>query len=462
MSFGGVIQGALALIVVLGVLVFIHELGHFLAAKLFRVRVEVFSLGFGPRLVGFRRGDTDYRIAPIPLGGYVRMSGEFGQDTEAPATDDKGLLTAKPRWQRMIIMLAGPAMNVALALVVWWGLFVHGVVMPDVPEGPPRVESLELASPALAAGLKSGDRIVAVGGKPVRSVDDYQNIVWFTPGQTLDYTIERSGSTMVLPVAIATHPRFGIGVDGVRIVPMIVGQISPGLPAEKAGLKVGDRILEVNGRSPVDVDQTLDWIRKAPGATLELRVLRGETDLVLTVEAPPTTPPTPRIGASFGQSLKLVKLGFLDAAKASGRLAAQNATMLLRTVSKLLQRQIGLGVMSGPLEIARVSRDQAAEGLIPLLQLLAFISLQLGIFNLLPIPVLDGGHILILLFEGAIRRDLSPVLKERALQAGFVLLIAFGVLVIAMDLQKAWRSTTAVPPAATAPASSSPTPSPAR
>ncbi len=450
---------AAALILVLGILVFIHELGHFLAAKRFGVRVDVFSLGFGPRLFGFRRGETDYRVSAIPLGGYVKMLGQADMPgdeagTTASALDPASYL-AKPRWQRLVILFGGPAMNVLLALVIWWGLFMAGTETLDVPVGPPQVEALEAGSPAERGGLQPGDRIVAIAGKPVGSVEDYEKVVLFSPGQALSYRVERGAETLTRQVILETDTVYGIGFDGVRLrVPILVQSVVPGGPAEKAGFRAGDRILEVNGRIPGGQNAVSALIEEFEGKPVQVTLLRDGAESTVEVVPQVGEGGRARIGVMLTPATKWVQFGPLGAAEESLKLAWQNADLLFETLSKLFTGAVGLQVMSGPIEIARISKEQASRGLQPFLYFLAFISLQLGIFNLLPIPVLDGGHILTLLVESALRRDLSMRLKERVLQVGFVFLIIFAVAVIGMDILKNYRRTAAETPrpAAEAPA----------
>jgi regulator of sigma E protease len=430
-----------ALLVVIGVLVFIHELGHFVAAKYFGVKVEVFSLGFGRRLFGFQRGETDYRVAAIPLGGYVKMLGQADTpDQEAAASEtalDPRSYLAKPRWQRLIILFAGPAMNIALALVLWWGLFMVGTETLDVPEGPPQVEVFEAGSPAEKGGLAPGDRIVAIAGKPIASVEDYEKIVLFRPGQTLSYRIERGSETLTRDVTLATHPVYGVGVDGVRVrIPILVQSVLPGGPADKAGFRAGDRILEVNGRIPGGQGAVASLVEEFQGKPVQVTVLRDGGKVVLEVVPQAADGGRARIGVMLTYPLKTVRYGPLRAAEEALKQARDNAGVLFQTLSKLVTGAIGPQVMSGPLEIARIAKEQAEQGLKPFLGLLAFISIQLGIFNLLPIPVLDGGHILTLLVEAAMRRDLSVRLKERLLQAGLVFLVLVMVGVVALDIMK--------------------------
>ena len=466
----GFLATAFYFVLVLGILVFIHEFGHFLAAKAFGVRVEVFSLGFGRRVVGFKRGETDYRLAAIPLGGYVKMSGEFGaEDDKAP---DPKFFTSKPRWQRLIVMLAGPAMNVVLALVLWTGLFMHGTEVPDLPDGPPVVERTEAGSPAEKAGLQPGDVIVELAGKKIDSIDDYETELIFHPGKEVVYGLRRGGKGVEARVAVAAHPRFGTGWDGVRPrIPIIVGDVVPGAPAEKAGLAKGDRILEVDGRAPAGIESVSKLIN-AGGATVAMTVERGGKTLTFDV-APQQKGASRMIGISVGAARRLVRYSFGQAALQSGEYAWKQAGFLFRTIGALLKRDVGLSVMSGPIEIARASREQAQAGFVAFVAWIAFISLQLGIFNLVPLPVLDGGHVAILAIEGAVRRDLPLVVKERILQIGLVLLLALAAVVIFQDIGKIFGrrepppaaaaeapAKPAAPSAPAAPAKPTPTPTP--
>jgi regulator of sigma E protease len=429
-----VLTFALYLVPVLGVLIFVHELGHFLAAKAIGVRVEVFSLGFGRRLFGARRGDTDYRVSLIPLGGYVRMSGELDAADAKSAGDEPWRFTSKPRWQRLIVMLAGPAMNIVFALALWWGLFVHGAYAL-IPQGPPVIEATESGSPAQNAGLLPGDRMVAIGDKPIRSIDDHQEAILFRPNQKVHYKVERGGRIVETELQLGTNARFGTGWDGIRIsLPILVQEITPG-PAERAGVRKGDRILDVNGHVPGDPGAVSKLIEASPGPDVALTLLRDGQPLSVNV-TPEVKGGRKLIGVSIAFPTRFVKYGLVAAMGESLREAGRQASMTAELLSQLVRRNVGMGVMSGPLEIARVSREQARQGWMPFLLLLAAISLQLGLFNLLPIPVLDGGHILILGVESALRRDVSLVIKERILQVGFVLLVAFAVLVLYGDVGK--------------------------
>ncbi|MDH3284370.1 MAG: RIP metalloprotease RseP [Acidobacteriota bacterium] len=444
---------ALAFVAVLGPLVFVHELGHFFAAKLFKVRVEVFSLGFGPRLTGFRGGETDYRIAPIPLGGYVRMAGEYTQEAD-PA--DTGLLNNKPRWQRLVIMLAGPAVNVLFAAVVWWGLFIHGFHVADIPDGPPVVEAVAEASPAASAGLEPGDRIVAVGGIEIDSFETYREEVLFRPGQTTSYRVQRDGVTLELSVPITRHAEYQIGWDGVYLLAsFLIDRVIPGGAAEEAGLKAGDRLLAVDGKMPESEAELVETIAGHAGSSLTLTVRRDEHLVDIPVVPRADSSGRGKIGIYFGRPTKFVRYGPVQAVGRSIEEIKRQSGLAFRTIAAIVKGALGFSALSGPLEIARISRQQIELGWIPLFAFMALLSLQLGVLNLLPIPVLDGGQVLILLVEAARGRDLSPGVKEKVLLTGFVMIVILMVAVIGMDFVKMQRSSAAddqPPPAQEQPA----------
>lgn len=447
MSF---IEQAFFLVVVLGILVFIHEAGHFLAARLFGVGVETFSLGFGKRLAGFRRGGTDYRVSMIPLGGYVKMVGELPEETaQEKGWPPDASFNAKTRWQRLIIMAAGPAMNIALAVFLYWALFMAGSQVPDLPEGPPRVEAVAEGSAAAEAGIQPGDQILQIGDQKITSLEEYGEERLFRPGQTVTYAIRRDGERLQRQLTLGEDPIHGVGQDGIRIGLKVVLQgISEGSPAERAGLKPGDRIVAIDGRPTVNVSELSEYIGARAGEEIELKLIRGGEELTRTVVPERTEQGQGRIGVMLSYATKFVRYGPAEAFGKAMSETWRGTTLLFRTLSALISRDLGMDVVSGPLEIARISRDQAQYGLAPFLQLLGFISLNLGIFNLLPVPVLDGGNILVLLIESALRRDLSMRIKERILQIGLVLLVAFAVFVISMDIKKLITRTVGQPPAA--------------
>jgi regulator of sigma E protease len=422
-------QNFLAFVIGLGFLIFVHESGHFFMAKLFGVRVLVFSFGFGKRLTGFRKGDTDYRISLIPLGGYVRMAGDSPEEN-VPGTP--GDFLSKPKWQRFLILLAGPFMNVAIAISFMAMLAMFGMqqrVSTSV------VGELEPKSPAVRAGLQTGDRIISIKGEPVQDFDDIRLIVTMNAGTPLRVVYVRGGATRetTLTPERASGDYGPIGRAGIgRVTSPVVAGVAPATPAAQAGLRAGDRIVRIDGK-PVSSLEDFGKESEANAAKpITVEVLRGTTPVRLVIQ--PVANEDLKSGRGILAPTKLIKLSLFPALKYS---VDENWRMLRLSMSalgRLFHREGSMQELSGPINIARISGDMWRQGTLPFLALLAMISLQLGVMNLLPIPVLDGGHIMILLIEGAARRDLSLRVKERIQQAGFAVLATLMIVVLYNDV----------------------------
>lgn len=432
----GIIEQVGLFIALLGLLVFIHELGHFLVAKLAQVRVEVFSLGFGPRLLGFRRGETDYRVSAIPLGGYVRMTGEVGGEESDP--NDPLSFVAKPRWSRFLIMVSGAAFNIILAILIWTGLFTFGIHVPVVVEGPPTADVVVPGGPADRAGLSQGDVILSVGGEEMADHRSFTRAVMLSPGATLDFEVLREGRRLVVPVTLDTVTSHHLGDAG--LYPRMsfqVTQVFPDSPAARAGFQVGDHIVQIDGKPVEGEDHLIGQIQESEGRPLAFTLAREGTTRTIEV-MPVAEDGVWRIGVGFGRAMEMeyVKLGVVGALVRAVSTAWDHAGDLFYTLRKLILMKVGLWVMSGPLEIASVLHETAKAGLVPLFHLVAWISLQLGVLNLLPIPVLDGGHIMILGVEGLARRDLAYRIKEKIMLAGLVFLLLFMGTIVVFDVLK--------------------------
>lgn len=420
---------------VLGVLVFVHEFGHYAVAKLCGVRVEVFSLGFGKRLWGFRRGDTDYRISLLPLGGYVKMAGENPMETR---TGDPGEFTSHPRWQRFLIAIAGPVMNILLAIVVLTGVFMVRHEYFAFQKLPVDVFFVKPNSPAEKAGIRPGDRIV--------QIDDIQNPTWeratlefqISPGQTLDVAVRRGGQVVhlkVVPEAIAMGSE-RVGDIGL-IPPEVVGTVEPGYPAQKAGMQSGDVVLAANGSPIHDTEELLEILQQTKDTPVHLLVWRNGVENTYTVKPELLDSGDAgkkyRIGFMTGSN---ERLPFVSAMATAYQECKENSLLIFRLVGKMIEYKASIKQMSGPIGIAKISGEAAKQGLVPLLGVMALISLQLALFNLLPIPILDGGLMLMLLIEGIMRRDIRQEVKERVYQAAFVFLLVFAAVVIFNDVAK--------------------------
>ena len=404
--------------IVLGFMILIHEFGHYAAAKYFGVRVEVFSIGFGKRLLGFKKGETDYRISAIPLGGYVKMSGENPMDDR---TGDPGEFLSHPRWQRFVIALAGPAMNVMLAV-------------------------------ALLTGVQKGDKIVRV--------EDIENPNWeqvdvkdaLSPNQPLKFGIERDGKVtekILVPEPFGPNQYGAMGwVPQESSVTLTI--VEAGMPAEKAGLKIGDRILTANGQDIPALEALVQMLNRTKDQPLEIVVLRNGQKQTFTVK------PTLAAGGASQElryrigiasvPTKVIKLSFSDALNRSLSDNKKSSFLILELLQKMVRRKVSMRQVDGPIGIGSAVGQAAREdGWTPLLLITAAISLNLGIMNLLPIPILDGGVILLLFIESLMQKEISLPIKERIYQAAFVFLVLFAVMVIYNDLVKTLPGLTRMP-----------------
>jgi regulator of sigma E protease len=416
------------IVIVLGFLVFAHESGHFFVAKLFRVRVLVFSLGFGKRLFGFRKGATDYRVSLVPLGGYVRMAGDTPEENQ-PANPEEFL--SKPKWQRFLILVAGPFMNIVIAIAFMAGISMVGtesiIIRPVV------IGEVTPGKPAARAGLLPGDRIVAIDGESMNDFEDMRLAIGMHGGTPLRIDYVRNGQTRTTTLTPEREDsEFGpVGRAGIRpYLDTTVGHVKPGSPVATAGVHVGDRIVAVNGHPVSQLTELDTWFDAARKSAIVLDIVRGTEHFRTTVAV--GDPSDPYRG--FFPPTEVRKLSFLPAIKDS---VAQNWKMLryaFITLGRLFRAEGSVKELSGPISIARISGEMVRRGVMPVLALMAMISLQLGIMNLLPIPVLDGGHIMILLIEGVARRDLSLRVKERIQQVGFAVLAALMIVVIYNDV----------------------------
>lgn len=433
-----VLENFVAFVFVLGVMVLIHELGHFLAARYFKVRVETFSIGFGPRLFGMKRGDTEYKVCVLPLGGYVKMAGEnIGEPSGDP--DE---FVSKPRWQRMIIAVMGPAFNVVLALVLLTGLFMVRYQRYAFELEPPLIASVADHSAASRAGIRAGDLIAAIDGDATPKWETVRLIEIASPLKTLSVTVERDGERLEIPVTVEAEKSTGIGYAGwTEQTTVRLGRTLPGHPAEKAGIQYGDLLLTLNGEKVTSLRQVPDSIQRLKDQPIELEVLRDEK--VMQMEVTPVyddtsdaESPAWRIGVVLDYERISTQLGFAEAVEQSVDFNIKNATLIFGFLRGLVEQRMSPKSLEGPIGIARLSGEAARAGWPALVMLMAAISLNLGIFNLLPIPILDGGMITMLLLESLIRRDISMAVKERIVQAGLLFLMLLFGFVIYNDILK--------------------------
>ena len=421
---------------VLGVLVFVHELGHFLAAKRVGIRVLKFQLGFNPTIASFRKGDTEYGIGALPLGGYVKMAGENPEEERTGSGDE---FLSKSKWERFQVLIMGPTMNLLLAVVLTALVLFQGAEVPVFDDQPPVVGVVAADSPAADKDIRPGDRIVSVAGHPVDTWEQLFVAVESRANREVSIGLLRNGlelTRQITPRAQTGNSRFEVGEIGV--LPNVhphVKQLNAGEPADRAGIKPGDVVVAVDGRPITFSWQLRDEIIKHPGTPMAMSVLRDGAAQTIQV-LPDKHGDIGWLGILPADETKSIKPGPIEAVTMSVQKNVQFAGMILQTVWGLLTFETSPKQLMGPVAIAQLSGESAQLGFFPLMMLMASISLNLGLLNLMPVPVLDGGHIFIMAIEGLVQRDFSQRVKEKMLLAGFVVLMMLMVTVIYNDLSR--------------------------
>jgi len=436
---GNVLSYVAGVFLVLGLMILVHELGHFLAARIFGVRVDVFSFGIGPRLFGYRRGPTDYRVSLLPLGGYVRLAGSDPSEERSGAPEE---YLSRPRWRRAIIASAGPVMNVMAAIVLMTGVFHAGFPRPAFLDQPARIGAVDKDSPAAKAAIQPGDLIVRL--------ENWQNPRWekinfevlSSAWRPLSITIRRGEQELQTSIQPVAQGREQIGYAGwLPSEPAIIGSVEPGKPADRAGLRPGDEIIALDGDRVWSRD-LLSRLQQIGDRETTLTVLRAGQNLDSRVRPAFMERGGQKvwaIGVSLPQPITLRSLPLHLAFVESLDWNYRNCRMIFDVVIMLFERRLSLRALGGPIDITRQSGEAAQRGLLDLVYFMALISLNLAVLNILPIPILDGGHILVLAVEGTIRRDLSLRLKERIVQLGLVFLILIFGIVMYNDILKLTR-----------------------
>lgn len=431
--------------IVLGIMVLVHEFGHFAVAKLCGIRVETFSIGFGKRLLGFRRGDTDYRLSLLPLGGYVKMAG----DNPGEAPTDPGDFNAHPRWQRILVALAGPFANFILAFGLMTGVSMLHNEVQEYISGPALTDYIPINTPASRTGIHSGDLIV--------HYDTIENPTWdqvavrslLNINQNIAFSYLHDGQRVNTKLFVEAKEgadnfsldRLGL-IPKMQNVPVQVDSLEPNMPAARAGLKPGDQIASIDGLQLHSVPALLAFLQDQAGKPASLLVLRNGRDIPMEI-----TPQLAEVGDGSKDyrlgfrpvqpPVKVERLPFGKAMVASWEYNKKGSMLIVEVLKRMFTRQVSVRSLSGPIGIGQQIHQAASmPGWMPLIGLMAYISLNLGIFNLLPIPILDGGMILFLLVESAMRRDLNQQLKERVYQVAFVCILVFAAMVIFNDITK--------------------------
>ena len=438
----------LQLLLVLGLMVLVHEFGHFAVAKWCGVRVETFAIGFGKRVVGFRRGGTDYQINALPLGGYVKMAGEIpGEETSS----DPGDLNNRPRWQRMLIAVAGPAANFLLAFVLMAGAFMFHHEVNENFSGPAVTDYISPSTIVAKTGIHSGDIIVRFDDIENPDWDDILNRTNLKLNQTVPFSFvhdgQRTNTTLFLAFKGSSYKfsmdsAFAMGlVPKMQNTPIKVETPTSGGPSDRAGLKPGDQIVSIDGLTVRSVEALLAYLQDQKGKPAVLSLLRNGQSMTLVIR--------PEISDSgdgtqayhlgfraFPPPSRVEQLPFPKALSASWDFNKKSSVQVVDVLKGMFERQISVKQLQGPIGIGQAVHDAAEAGWMPLVGTMAVISVNLGMFNLLPFPILDGGMIFLLLIESLFRRDLPMAVKERIYQVAFVCIVLFAAMVIFNDITK--------------------------
>jgi regulator of sigma E protease len=428
----------------LAALIFVHELGHFLVARRCGVVVEKFSLGFGPKILSYTSGGTEYLLSAIPLGGYVKMKGE---DYEESSLGETGSFAGAPVLSRLAIAFAGPLFNVLFAIAIYMVVYMVGVDTLGLVTG-----SVKANSPAEVAGFQSGDKVIEIDGKEVLFWDQLQKVVHNSPGRALNFKVERVGGEIkemsITPISEEITDLFGdkkqVGLIGISPLVRNIGFIKDGSAADKAGLQVGDRVLEVDGQEILGWADLKPAAIDKPGQTLNFKILRGGSELVI-----PVTPESKveedekgnkveigMIGIGMGGELVVESYGPLGATKRALQETGRLIYLIAVSIKKLVVGSVPADSIGGPILIFQIYGDQAEQGFNELIRLTALLSINLGLLNLLPIPALDGGHILFFLIEILKGKPLSERNRERAQQVGIFMLLGLMVFAFYNDIMR--------------------------
>ena len=441
--------------VVLGIMVLVHEFGHFAVAKLCGVRVERFALGFGPRLFGVMHNGTDYCLNLLPLGGYVKMAGDQPGDTTSDAHSgapaDPGEFNAHPRWQRVLIALAGPVANFILSFVLLAIVAHYHHEVSQYLNGPAVVDYVPANSPAARDGVRAGDTVLSFNGRADPTWMQVLEESALNAKKVLPFQFQHagrvvSGTVQAPPMDKNDEPspdmleQIGF-LPREQAAPIGVAAVAGNTPASEAGLAVNDRVLRIDDLEPHSVPTLLAYLKDHGGATSTLQIERNGQPLTLSIT--PRKLPLPNGDAVYRLGFEarkmpvdVNKLPIGEALQQSAKDNAEDSTLILRVLKGMFTRQVAVKSVSGPVGMAQQIDIAVQYGYWTVLRLMSSISLNLGILNLMPFPVLDGGMILFLAIEALMRRDVNQAVKERVYQVAFVCLILFAALVMFNDITK--------------------------
>ncbi len=437
-------------LVVLGILIAFHELGHLLAARLAGVRVLKYSLGFGPKVFGRQIGETEYVVSAVPLGGYVKLFGE--EEADALTSEERARsFVHQPLSRKMFIVAAGPGFNFLLAYLIFAGWLSTGspLPVPTFRELTPSIEALVSGSPAHRAGMQVGDRVLRVNGKDISTRPELLELVARSEGRLLEIEVRRNGeikTLVVTPEPLPSPPgeeaRDVFYTIGIEEPAPVVTAVVPGYPAAKAGVQEGDRVVSIEGEPVQSWSEMTAIVKRNPGRALQFEVLRDGQRVTLTVT------PTAETSVVDGQTVREGKIGISgnqsairSSSVAEALYDGMRATwkwseLTLVVLGKVVTGEISRKTIGGPIAIAQASGEAAEHGAFGVVWLIAILSVNLGVLNLLPIPILDGGHLLFFVIEAILRKPLGERQREIAQQIGLVVLVSIMVFALWNDIER--------------------------
>ena len=437
--------------IAISILIFIHELGHFLFAKRAGILVSEFAIGFGPKLFGFKRGDTEYKISLLPFGGYVKM---LGQDHDEEGADDPRAFCQKTLWQRFLVIIFGPLMNMLLCLAFMPLAFMIGREVPQFFEQTPIIEQVQADSIAANVDIRAGDQVTNVDGNNSKNWEDVLNGLNFaTTNERFLITVKRNGNELVKEIILPQNIEQDVGV-AIGFEPMLflerstsITAVQAGSPAQKAGLKANDKVISLNGvkiKNEVDLSNSINALGENTG---EFLILRDDLEQRIIVR-PEYDDSLARwmVGIQIAGHLNvptvIKKYGFVDAFGHGMNEIAKLSTLLFDVLHRLFTFNLSYKAVGGPVMIAKAAASAASAGMSPFLYFLAFLSLQLCILNLLPFPVLDGGHLVLIGYEAIFRRPLHKRIRHALNVFGAIALISLMLGITTMDIYRNWSNIT--------------------
>jgi regulator of sigma E protease len=437
-------------VVVLGVLVAFHEFGHFLMARWVGVRVLKFSLGFGPKLIGRQIGETEYLVSAVPLGGYVKLFGEEESDATSPE-EQRRSFSHQNLWSKVLIVFGGPGFNFLLAYLIFAGWLATGapLFVPSFKDLTPDVEAMKPGSPAASAGMQVGDRVLRINEKDISTRTELFDAVSKSNGKPLTFDVRRGSQIKTLTVTPAGTTVQEDGKDvtvyslGIEETAPVITAVMNGSPAMEAGVKEGDRVVAIEGQAIHTWSQLTGLVKESPNRPLKVEVNRNGQVIALTI-----TPALEKISMN-GKSVEIGKIGV----SGPGRSLIRSANPLLALwhgleatwgwteltavgIYKMIAGEISSKNIGGPLTIASISGEAGAQGMSSVIFLIAILSINLGVLNLLPIPILDGGHLLFFAIEAVMRKPLADRQRELAQQVGLLLLVCIMVFAFWNDIER--------------------------